>query len=216
MGDAIDCEGDAGPRRLGIGDRDRDPRGGDYRWRHRGRSLWVRNLRRGGGLSDGGERHGIGPDRVEAGVFARVPSDQPLVDHDAILEVVDPTDVAVHGGHVAPLSIAPELLLKLLKVVLGQRLVDNVILNPGDEAVPQASGFSGRARVDADLRGGGPGREQGDHNGRANDRASALKPGHAFLRRRVLSRSPTRVYHTNWSAFRTMPILAQPAFGPGF
>ena len=109
-----------------------------------------------GGLSDGGARHGIGPDRVEAGVFARVPPDQPFVDRDAILDVVDPTDVAVHGGHVAPLGIAPELRLKILEAMLGQRLVHNVILNPGEQGVPQASGFSGRARVDADLRVGGP------------------------------------------------------------
>ena len=78
------------------------------------------------------------------------------MDRDAILDVFDPTGVAIRGGDVAPLGIAPELRLKFLEAMLGHRLVHNVILSPGDHGVQPASGFSGRARVDADLRVGGP------------------------------------------------------------
>ena len=114
-------------------------------------------MRRAGVMSDGGARLGIVPDRmgVAAGVLERVLPDQPFVDHDAILEAVDPTGVAVYGGSNAPLGIAPELRLNYLGATLGLRLIHDIILNPGDQGVQQAFGLSGRAR-NQDMGVGGP------------------------------------------------------------
>ena len=102
MGDAIDGEGDTGPRRLGVDDRDRDRRGGGTVPGSGAGAPRSRELVSGWRPERWRPRHGIGPDRVEVGVFERVPPDQPFVDHDTILEFVDPTEVAVHGGVVAP------------------------------------------------------------------------------------------------------------------
>ncbi len=68
-----------------------------------------------------------------------------------MLEVLDPTDIVIHGGRVATLCIASQLLLAILEMRLSHGQVRTIVPRPGDEIAYQPTVLRVRARDD-DLR----------------------------------------------------------------